>query len=146
MSKHETCPECGCFLTDPAEHSDKARARFFAIMEDCYQNLPDHWRPLIASKEHLRKYVLCQVGHCDTVATDCGSEAAAERVAALAKNIDTFVVTKINGQILLTMTARSLRKRVCPKALFMPISQASYDYLRLTFGYDADQSEFRAAA
>lgn len=146
MSKVETCPECGCFLHDPAEHSDKARRRFFAIMEDAYQNMPANWRPLILSKEHLRKYILCQVGHCDTIATDCDTPEAAERVAALAKHIDTFAVTEIRGQIVVTMTARSIRKRGCPKAVFMPIAQASYDYLRQTFGYDPDQSEYKEAA
>lgn len=146
MSKVETCPECGCFIADPAEHSDKARARFFAIVADAYENMQAHWRPLVASKEHLRKFLLCQVGHCDTVATECGSAEAAGRVSLLAKHIDTFAVTEVHGTVLVTKTARSLRKRVCPKAVFMPIAQAVYDYLRLHFDYDADQSEFREAA
>lgn len=146
MSKHETCPECGCFLTDPAEHSDQARKRFFAIIADAYMNLPEHWKPLIASKEHLRKFVLCQVGHCDTTATDCGSHAAAERIAALVRNVDTFAVVTVAGRIVTTSIAKSIRKRVCPKATFMPLTEKAYAYLNEMTGYDVEQSEYRAAA
>jgi hypothetical protein len=146
VSKHESCPECGCVLADPAEQSDAARRRFFAIMADAYLNLPDRWKPLIASKEHLRKWVLCQVGHCDTTATDCGSRAAAERVAALVRHVDTFAVVEVRGSIVTTMVARSIRKRVCPKAMFLPLSEKAYAYLNEMTGYDVEQSEYREAA
>ncbi len=146
MTKVETCPECGCFIADPAEHSDKARARFFAIIADAYGNMPERWRPLIASSEHLRKWVLCRIGHCDTTTTDCGSKAAAERVAVLAKQLDTFAVVEIRGALVTTMIARSIRKRVCPKAMFMPLTEKAYAYLNEMMGYDVERSEFREAA
>jgi hypothetical protein len=146
MSKHEFCPDCGSVLVDPAEHSDKARARFFAIIADAYLNMPAQWKPLIGSKEHLRKWVLCQVGHCDTTATDCGSKAAAERIAALIRHVDTFAVVTVNGAIVTTSIARSIRKRVCPKAMFMPITEKAYAYLNEMMGYDVERSEFREAA
>lgn len=146
MTKPETCPECGCFLHDPAEHSDAARRRFFAIIRDAFENMPDRWRPLLPSSEHLRKFVLCQIGHCDTTVTDCGSRAAAERVAALAKHLDTFSVSTVNGALVTTSLARSMRKRVCPKKVFMPLTEKAYAYLNEMMGYDVEQSEFREAA
>lgn len=142
MSKHEHCPECGAILSDPAEHSDAARRRFFAIIKDAFENMPDHWRVILPSSEHLRKYVLCQVGHCDTTVTDCSSKAAAERVAALAKHLDTFSVSTVNGVLVTTSIARSMRKRVCPKAVFMALSEKAYAHLNEMMGYDVERSEF----
>lgn len=146
MSKNEFCPECGAVLVDPAEHSDQARKRFFAIIRDAYGNMPDQWKPLIGSSEHLRKFVLCQVGHCDTTATDCGSHAAAERVAALIRHVDSFAVVTVTGSIVTTSVARSIRKRVCPKKAFMPLTEKAYAYLNEMMGYDVEHSEFREAA
>lgn len=144
MSKHEFCPECGAVLADPAEHSDAARRRFFAIIRDAFDNMPDHWKALLPSSEHLRKWVLCRIGHCDTTATDCGSRAAAERVAALARNLDGFAVVDIKGSTVITMVARSIRKRVCPKAAFMPLSEKAYAYLNEMTGYDVERSDFHS--
>ena len=140
--KHEFCPECGAVLVDPAEHSDAARRRFFAIIRDAFDNMPEHWRPIIASPEHLRKWVLCKIGHCDATVTNCGSKASALEVQALAKRLDTFAVVDIAGKVVTVATARSIRKRVCPKAMFMPITEKAYAYLNEMMGYDVERSEF----
>jgi hypothetical protein len=142
MSKVETCPECGCIIADPAEHSDAARRRFFAIIRDAFDNMPEHWKALLPSSEHLRKFVLCRIGHCDVVTTDCSTKAAAERVALLARQLDSFAVVDVRGALVTTMVAKSLRKRVCPKAVFMPLTALAYDYLRKMTGYDVEHSEF----
>jgi hypothetical protein len=144
--KHDHCPECGCVLADPAEQSDAARRRFFAIVKDAFDNMQDHWRELLPSSEHLRKWVLCKIGHCDTTVTDCGSNAAALRVAVLARQLDTFAVIEVRGSIVTTMIARSLRKRACPKKVFMPLSEKAYAYLTEMLGYDVEQSSFKEAA
>lgn len=141
MSTPETCHECGAVLIDPADHSDQARKRFFAIIKDAYDNMPEQWRPLISSSEHLRKWVLCRIGHCDITTTDCGSKAAAERVAVLARHLDTFAVVEVRGAIVTTMIAKSLRKRVCPKKVFMPLTEKAYAYLNEMFGFDVEGSE-----
>lgn len=146
MSKHEFCPDCGSVLVDPAEQSDAARRRFFAIIKDAYDNMPEHWRPLIASSEHLRKWALCKVGHCDVRVTECGSKAAAERVAALARMLDGFAVVEIRSSIVTVMVALSISRRACPKKMFMPLTERVYAYLNEMLGYDVEQSEFGRAA
>ncbi len=140
------CSECGAVLIDPKEHSDPARRRFFAIIRDAFDNMPDHWRDLLPSSEHLRKWVLCKIGHCDTMVTDCGSRAAALRVVALVRQIDTFAVVEVRGAVVTTATARSMRKRVCPKKMFMPLTEKAYAYLNEAFQYNVEDSEFRDAA
>lgn len=146
MSRPDHCPECGAILADPAEQSDAARRRFFAIIKDAHDNLPDHWRALLPSSEHLRKFVLCQIGHCDTTVTNAGSKTAAIEVAALARRLDGLAVVDVSGQVVQVMTARSIRKRVCPKAIFMPLSEKAYAYLNEMTGYDVEASEHRHAA
>lgn len=144
--KPESCPECGAILADPAEQSDAARRRFFAIMRDAHANMPDHWRTLLPSPEHLRKFILCRTGHCDSTATTCGNKKMAANVAALARKLDAFAVVDVVGSIVTVATARSMRKRACPKAVFMPLSEKAYAYLNEMLGYDVEQSEFRQAA
>lgn len=135
MSKPiEFCPSCGEILTDPDDHSDAARRRFFAIIKECFDTLPDHWKPLVQTSEHLRKLCLIEVGYCDTTATDCGSKAAAERVAGLVQGMDGFAIVKVEGPVVVVARARSMQKRVCPKAKFLPLAQAVYDHLSKMLG------------
>lgn len=108
--------------------------------------MPDHWRSLLPSSEHLRKWILCHIGFCDTTVTNAGSKSAAIEVAALARKLDTFAVVDVEGQIVKVMTARSMRKRVCPKATFMPLTEKAYAYLNEMTGYDVEASEHRRAA
>lgn len=129
MSKRDHCPECGADLSDPNDHSDPARRRFFAIIKETFDSLPDHWKAVAPSSQHLRKWCLVQIGYCDTTVTDCGSRAAAERVCALARNLDTFAVVSVQGPCVIVAKARSLQKRVCPKKEFLAIAERVYDHL-----------------
>lgn len=140
MSKHDHCPECGADLSDPNDHSDPARRRFFAIIRECFDSLPDHYRQFIGSPEHLRKFCLVQVGYCDTTVTDVGSRAAAERVTALARNLDSFAVVSVQGPCVIVAKARSMRKRMCPKKDFMALSEKVYDQLATMTGADVRQA------
>jgi hypothetical protein len=134
MTKRDHCPECGAVLSDPSDHSDPARRRYFAILRETFDSLPDHWRQICPSSEHLRAYCLVQVGHCDTTVTDCGSKAAAERVAALARGMDSFAVVKISGPCVVVAKARSQRKRVQPKREFLDCAELVYAELEKMVG------------
>lgn len=146
MSKLEHCPHCGCELADPNDHSDAARRRFFAIIKDAHDNLPSLMQSLTPSPEHLRKLALIKAGHCETRVTDCGTKRAAIEVSALAKSLDDYAVTQIDGQVVTVWTARSIRKRVCPKAVFLPLTERVYAWLNEFLGYDVEASDVGKAA
>lgn len=142
------CPECGAVLVgdDPIDDydSDPARRRYFAILRGVWQNLPDHWRQLLPSPTHLRKYALVKAGHCDTAIVNCGSQKAAVEVAAMAKRLDRFAVTDVRGAVVVIYVARSQKKRVQPKKQFLECADRVYDILADIIG--ADPAELGRAA
>jgi hypothetical protein len=145
MTALASCPECGTILDDPADHSDPARRRYFAILREAWMTLPDNWLALCPTSEHLRKYCLIKVGHCDTSIVNCGSSKAAVEVAAMAKRLDTYSVTTIRGAIVTVYIARSQRKRVQPKKQFMECSEKVYGVLAEILGTDPAELLGRAA-
>jgi len=138
MTDH--CPECGCILDDPKDHSDPRRKRFFAILRETWQTLPDHLVAQYPSSEHLRKAALCRVGWCDSNTVACGSRTAAVEVAAMARKLDRYAVTDMSGTVVTVFTARSLSKRHCPKKQFMDVSEKVLDWLAQTTGADVRQA------
>jgi hypothetical protein len=139
-----SCPECGAVLSDPADHSDPARRRYFAIMREAWENLPDHWRTLLPTSEHLRKHALCRVGWCETTVATCGSNKAAIEVAALARKLDTYAVVDIRGSVVTVSTARSQAKRSQPKKPFLECADKVYMVLSEMLGTDITQAKAAA--
>jgi hypothetical protein len=134
-----SCPECGAILSDPNEHSDAARARYFALLKVAHDNLPDSWRALCPTVEHLRKYLLVKVGHCETSTIHCGSARAAGDMALMAKRLDTFCVADLRGSMLTVSVARSQRKQVHPKADFLRVSEQVLHVASELLGVDVAQ-------
>lgn len=139
------CPECGAVLNDPADHSDAARRRYFAILRDAWHNLPDNWRPLCPTAEHLRKMLLVKVGYCEVTAIHCGNNRVALETAALAKRLDCFCVCDVRGAVLTVAVARSQRKRHQPKKAFMECAEAVYMELGKMLGVDPAELTRKAA-
>lgn len=145
MSKPDHCPECGCLLDDPADHSEPARRRYFAILREAHRNLPDHWRELCPTAEHLRKWCLVKTGYCDVGTINCGSQRAANEVALLAKRIDGFVVTLVTGPLVSVYTARSQSKRNQPRKQFLACAEQVYSELGRMLGVDPAELRRQAA-
>ncbi len=139
------CPACGAVLDNAADHSDPARHRYFAILRDAWSNLPDHWRALCPTSEHLRKYALVKVGHCDTIVVNGGSKKAALEVAAMAKVLDTFAVTDVRGAVVVIYVARSQAKRMQPKKAFLECAEKVYAVLGEIIGTDPAELGRQAA-
>lgn len=139
MSKPVTCPDCGAILDD-GNHSDPARRRFFAIVREVWQTLPDDLVQRYPSPEHLRKAALISVGWCDSTTVAAGSKTAAPEVAAMARRLDRYAVATITGTVVQVFTARSMSKRHCPKSAFIPISGQVYDWLSQLVGSDVEKA------
>lgn len=140
MSEPASCPECGCLLDDPRDHSDPARRRFFAILREVWQTLPEELSRRYPSSEHLRKAALVTVGWCDSKTVACGSKAAALEVAAMAQYLDRYAVVAIVGPVVTVYTARSMSKRQCPKKSFMELTGKVFDWLSQLVGNDVERA------
>lgn len=140
MTKERHCPSCGELLDDPRDHSDAARRRFFAIIREVWQTLPDHLAQQHVSAEHLRKAALIHAGWCDSKTIAAGSKTAALEVAALSKHLDRYAIANVSGSVVTVFTARSISKRACPKAQFMPLSEKVYTWLSQLVGSDVEKA------
>lgn len=138
------CPECGAILDDPKDHSDPMRRRFFAIVREVWQNLPDDQRARFPSSEVLRKTALCRVGWAECKVVTCGTGKAAQEVALLASHLDRYAVIDVSGTVVTVFTARSMSKRQCPKKTFLEVSEKVLDWMSQLIGTDA--SALRSAA
>lgn len=132
-----SCPDCGALLDDPKDQSDPLRRRFFALVREVWQNLPDQHRGLYPSSEVLRKTALCRIGWAECKVITCGSGKNAAEVAVLAKHLDRYAIVDVAGTVVTVFTARSMNKRHCPKKTFLEVSEKALDWLSALIGTDA---------
>lgn len=145
MPKVSTCPECGCILDDPKEHSDPQRRRFFAIVREVWVNLPESLSQQYPDSEVLRKTALCRTGWCDVQTVVAGNKAAALEFAAVIRRIDRYAIVDVQGTVVMVFTARSMQKRQCPKKQFGEVSGKVLDWLSNLIGSDVAAHAGRAA-
>lgn len=100
--------------------SSRSHNHYFAEISEMWQTLPESLAdlPYAASPETLRKHALIATGHCEVKAVDCGSAAAAQRVAAFANDDPDYVLVKIEGASVLRFRAKSQRMRAMGKEAF----------------------------
>lgn len=140
MTKELACHECGAILDDPADQSDPMRRRFFAIVRAVWKTLPDALAKQYPSPVHLRKAALCRVGWCESKVTTCGNRTSAIQVAALVSHLDRYAIVDITGSVVTVFTARSLRKRGCPKKTFSEVSRKCLQWLSDLVGSDVEMA------
>lgn len=133
----QCCHECGAILDDPKDQSDPMRRRFFALVREVWLNLPDQHRERFPSSEILRKTALCRVGWAECRVVTCGTKAAAQETALLARHLDRYAVVDVAGTVVTVFTARSMNKRHCPKKTFLQVSEKVLDWLSQLIGTDA---------
>lgn len=122
-------------LTVEHERSGNSHRHQFATIREAWLNLPEHLAqmPFAASAESLRKHALIATGFYDVVSTDCGSGAAAERVAAMAKPLAVaahgYAIVKLSGPIVLVYTPRSQSMRAMPGGEFQRSKSACLEWI-----------------
>ena len=130
------CPDCGAVLDDPKDQSDAMRRRFFALVRETWNNLPDVQRERYPSSELLRKTALCRVGWAECKVVTCGSKKAALDVSLLSKHLDRYAIVDVSETVVTVFTARSMSKRQCPKKTFLDVSEKVLDWLSALLGTD----------
>lgn len=127
------------------ERSAASHAHEFAWLHDAWLNLPEHLADLFPSPEHLRKRALIDAGFYDEVITDCGSNAAALRVAARLRTKDDFALVIVRGPLVVERTAKSQSRRAMNKQEFAASKAALMQVIAGLIGVSPEQLG-RAAA
>jgi hypothetical protein len=99
------------FMEPEAQRSDKSHRHEFAWLREAWLQLPETIADAFPSSEHLRKRSLIDTGFYNETVIDCGSKAAALRVAAFARSEDEFAVVITRGQIVAVRKAKSQSRR-----------------------------------
>ena len=97
------------WLEEVSERSWASHQQQFAWIAEAHNNLPDTVAELFPTSEHLRKAALIATGWRRETVVDCGSRAAAARVAAYARGEDEFAKVTVRGSTVIVQKARSQR-------------------------------------
>jgi hypothetical protein len=116
-------------LEHRADRSPASAAHYFAAINDAFDKLPPHVAERFPSPDHLRKYALCQTGHCDQRSIECRSHAEALRVAAFLRPIDEYAVVNVSASTVVMLTARSQSARAMDRQTFGASKDAVLGYI-----------------
>ena len=121
------------------ERSAATHAHQFAWLCDAWLNLPERLSDLYPTPEHLRKRVLIDAGYYNETAVDCGSNAAAVRVAAMARTLDDFAVAIVRGSTVLVRRAKSQSHRAMDRKEFQASKTALMETIAAMIGTTTNQ-------
>ncbi|MGR3479966.1 hypothetical protein [Salipiger marinus] len=128
---------------DP-ERSAKSHKHAFAFVRTAWLNLPDQLKdaPYAGSPDHLRKHALIATGFrnvemmpCDTAAR---AECAAQMMGRIARNLDGYAVTVVDGRVAYCLTAESQSLKAMGGRRFQDSKQAILDWLADLLGVAPD--------
>ena len=87
--------------------SPKSHRHFFAIINDVFENLPEHETRWMTA-EHMRKWALIKAGYADIATFPCASAAEALRWAPILAAADSYAIVVPRGSVVTRYTAQSI--------------------------------------
>ena len=129
------------------EHNPRSQAshsHYFAVINDGWQNLPEHLADRFPTSEHLRKYALIKAGFHDSHSITCASKAEALRVAAFVRPADEFSVVTVSEATVTRYTAKSQSMKAMGKQKFQESKTAVLDVIAAMIGVKPQQLEQEA--
>lgn len=117
------------------DRSMKSHRHQFAEIRTLWETLPEHMAglPYARSPETLRKHALIATGYCDVRTVDCGSNAAAERVAALLREDGIekhgYAVVAVRGPVVTRYTPQSQSVRAMGGEVFRESKARVLDWI-----------------
>ncbi|MCR9130757.1 MAG: hypothetical protein NXI12_14695 [Alphaproteobacteria bacterium] len=134
---------------EPVEDRSPASHRhYFAAIREAWKSIPEDQAsaPWALSPEHLRKYALVRAGYADATTTDCGSNAAALRVAWAMKGLNEFAVIAVHESTVTAYTPHSQSARAMGKKAFQESKDAVLNVIAGLLGVTVDQLPKNEAA
>lgn len=90
----------------PASHSHQ-----FAWLKDAWLTLPESAGDEFPTPDHLRRFALIQAGFYNETRIDCGSNAAALRVASTMRSDNSYAEVVVRGPLVVRRVAKSQNHR-----------------------------------
>jgi hypothetical protein len=122
------------FVEEVEERSPKSHKHEFAWLKEAWLNLPERIADDFPTPEHLRKRALILGGFYHETIIDAGTNAAALRVAAYARNKDGFSHVVVRGPLVVERTAKSQSRRAMRAEEFQASKQAVLDVVSAMIG------------
>ena len=116
----------------------------FAWLKTAWLNLPEAIADLYPTPEHLRKRALIEAGFYNEDAVDCGSNAAALRVASYVRSKDDFALVIVRGVFVIVRTAKSQSRRAMKKQEFQASKTAIIEIIENMIGAERGSLEREA--
>ena len=116
-------------LVEHHERSHATHSHQFAWLKDAWMNLPEELADNYPTPEHLRKRALIDCGFFNETAIDCGSNAAALRVASHIRSKDDFAMVFVRGVFVIERTAKSQSRRAMDAKEFNASKQAILEHI-----------------
>lgn len=119
----------------------------FANIATAWRHLPERLAamPWSATPDTLRKHALIVTGFCHSAPCDCGTNAAAQRVAALlhaqATAAHGYAITSIRGPVVTLYTPESQSMRAMGGKRFQESKEAVLNWIAEQIGVTPDQLE-----
>lgn len=116
-------------LSTIEQRSAKQHARYFALVGEYWQTLPETMRGDFPSSEHLRKHALIRTGYCMERKIVCADDRQALEAALLAKDLDSYCIAQPNGRVCTIWTAETQNTRAMDKDRFRASSDAVLSWI-----------------
>lgn len=126
-------------LADWEDRSITSHNHEFAWLHEAWQSLPETLADQYPSAEHLRKRALIQAGFYDEQVIDCGSNAAALRVAAAIRQRHEFSLVIVRGAFVFIRDAKSQSRRAMNKEEFQASKSAILEIIAELIGVNPQQ-------
>lgn len=91
-----------------AERSAESHRHLFALIADMWANLPDRLAEELPNPEALRKWALCEIGHCTITTLAFPNNQEAMRAAVLLRELDSYVQIGVNDKAVVVKRAKSI--------------------------------------
>lgn len=121
------------------DRSTASHKHMHAWLREAWANLPEHLADLYPSPNHLRRRALIEAGWYDERAIDCGTNAAALRVAAYLRGVDDFTLVIVRGGVVLVRTAKSQSHRAMDRDAFQRSKTACMEVVAGMIGVSVEQ-------
>lgn len=132
-------------LEEVQERSVKSHDHQFAWLTEAWKNLPENIADLYPTPESLRKRALIEGGYYNETIIDCGSKAAALRVAAFARGEDEFALVITRGAAVVVRKAKSQSRRAMTPAEFQASKTSVLGIVSAMVGVSSDKLASEAA-
>lgn len=119
--------------------SDKAQGLYFASLLVAWENLPERYDGRFPSAEHLRKWSLVQEGFADEHVQVCQSEEQARSFGVLCRELDSYAVIHVSGDVLTIWTAQSQDRHHMAAYVFNESMQKVLERVAHMIGLSVDE-------